>query len=325
MQTTHHNAASSSSSSQGDQKQKLLILGLGRVGLDVAKTAIAHNVEAASSSPSSSSSVFEVVGTVRRVLEEDEKNNKCKDGIDRLPFDPISIQKQLSLPNSDTSPVTCVLFTIPLQREADPIMKSILNQVKEWWTRTDNDNNTKILGFLSTTGVYGDHNGSAVTEDSPLLCQTESNADLYRQLEEDWIRIANSTIGYDDRRLLYIFCCAGIYDSCRSALHTVYQQGYNPPSTSDTNSSHLKKNNISLTNRIHSLDIACAVVAAFFTKKSKNKSDVDSTYYRIYNLADNKPEARPIVLSYAKELLTGIGCDLPQPSAEINPSRSSQT
>ena len=337
MQTTHH----SSASSLNNQKQKLLILGLGRVGLDVAKAAIAHhNVETSSSS--SSPSVLEVVGTVRRPLDEEEKKNKYnEDGIDRISFDPVSIQKHLSPPpDSDVTPVTHILFTIPLQRKEDPIQENILDQVQKWWTtRTDDDNDdnnnsNKILGFLSTTGVYGDHNGAVVTEDSPLLCQPESNANLYRQLEEDWINVAKNSTNTGDhdncRRFLYIFRCAGIYDSSRSALHTVYQQGYNPPpSISDTNSSSStqKKKNISLTNRIHSLDIARAVNAAFFSRNTKH--DIDSTpCYRIYNLADNKPEARSVVLSYAKELLIGIGCDLPQPSSTestTNPSRSSQT
>ena len=66
------------------------------------------------------------------------------------------------------------------------------------------------------------------------------------------------------------------------------------------------------TNRIHTVDLARGVLAGMFQqncneneKRNGSMSNSIATN-RIYNLADNLPEARPIVLSFARELLSSI-------------------
>jgi len=237
------------------------------------------------------------------------------------------------------------------------------------------------MGFVSTTGVYGNHDGKNVTEASPLLYtpSTSSNANLYRCWEERWLSSFTSlddgptttsatpppsdenpkhdtpTIERMTTRMRrakrkntgpFIFRCAGIYDSSRSALHTVYKQQQEETSTTATRTrtvppmtktktttprivagqpnNPIQSNTIvssTKTNRIHSYDIARAIVASMrnadhFDSRTDDDDDDDEEGdnnnniqmgERIYNLADNDPAPRSVVLEYATELLHSIG------------------
>jgi len=319
---------------------KLLIVGLGRVGLQVADLAISSKnpvkVE------ETHENIIQVVGTVRQSLFHEDKINE-DDKLIRIPFDPIVVRKHLfgygddnddNVDNDGCSiPVSHVLFTIPLSREIDPIMEAVLDEIREWWKPLSSDddddddanreiNRPKMFGILSTTGVYGNHNGNIVNEDSSLLCEENSNAELYRRFENDWITLSgennedkdkedNDGDNADSMNRLCIFRCAGIYDSSRSALHTTFRQGvgYGVTANSrsiedDDNVAALPRSTLSKsttgnkTNRIHCVDLARGVLAGMMSDSLPSN--------RIYNLADNQPESRSIVLSYAHELLSSI-------------------
>ena len=243
----------------------MVVVGLGRVGLECAKLALPH--------------FDDVVGTVRR-RDNDSITETTNDGIRR-----VRIQDVLSY-LSDSSHV---LITVPLSREADSVLERV-------WQRIE-DSKPMWLGIVSTTGVYGNHDGAWVTEESPLLCTPDSNADLYRQFEEKWIAKHSNPC---------IFRCAGIYDSTRSALHTVYKQGYHPPPPSSSSSSSSSSASASstpasngggsITNRIHTFDIARAIVASITSVVPRTEEP------HIYNLADNLPAPRSEVLAYAANL-----------------------
>ena len=195
------------------------------------------------------------------------------------------------------------------------------------------------IGLLSTTGVYGNHDGAWVTEDSSLLCSDGSNAALYRDYEYDWKQwieratatttttassneislISNATSStYPLQRQLCIFRCSGIYDSSRSALHTVYKNGLSlermPDSCNETGSSHKSRD---ITNRIHATDIALAVVSSMLQHENRPAYWKESYLYRIYNLADDLPESRKVVLAYAATLLKSIGIPVATKIADI--------
>ncbi len=72
--------------------------------------------------------------------------------------------------------------------------------------------------FLSSTGVYGDHQGGWVTESSPLKPAT-AKAVARQRAEESWSEI-NKQIG-----CVHIFRLAGIYGPGRSALDMIDQAG----------------------------------------------------------------------------------------------------
>ncbi len=72
--------------------------------------------------------------------------------------------------------------------------------------------------FLSSTGIYGDHQGGWVTESSPLKPAT-AKAVARQRAEESWGEI-NKQIG-----CVHIFRLAGIYGPGRSALDIIDQVG----------------------------------------------------------------------------------------------------
>ena len=289
--------SSPSSPFENCNEDKLLILGLGRVGWAVSFLALDDYV-------------WEIYGTVKESSLRKGTDEGGHDRIIQVPFNPTTVRKHLFGGEEDGYPIDPsyrVLFTIPLSREADPVMAEVLKELRAWWesdidgtTKESNDIcQPKTLGIISTTGVYGNHDGKVVNESSELLCEENSNAELYRQFEDDWISLSD---GHAHNRLR-IFRCAGIYDESRSALHTVYKNlesgkltdpipkyTSSPPTTG------------SKTNRIHSFDLARAVVAGMFDDDIK-------AAVRIYNLADDLPEYRSVVLSYAQELLASLGID----------------
>jgi nucleoside-diphosphate-sugar epimerase len=311
---------SSLSTTSLSPNNRLLILGLGRVGLEVAEMAI-----------NAQGYFDEVIGTVRTGGESiDVDRDDASKFIRRISFDPATISSVLFSEGSSTgsSGMSHVLFTIPLSSDPDPNMQSVLDLVQNWFnsstvTPTSETshppNPRRWLGLLSTTGVYGNHDGGWVTEESPLLCDENSNAFLYKQLEEDWIQLSlecqkrqQDQVAKENNNSpqgrLCIFRCAGIYDSSRSALHTVYKQGYHPSArSSSTDVSNNDSGTVSKTNRIHSSDLARAVVQSMLMLQ-----DVPlSPPYRIYNLADDLPETRSVVLDFASNLLLqeGLICD----------------
>ena len=322
-------------------KHKLLIIGLGRVGLQVADLAIEkENIQ--------------VFGTVRQSslregCGEIDNGNHGSNGntVVRVPFDPVAVRENLFGCKDDQVAASHVLFSIPLSREDDPIMEAVLNELKKWWkiheeedvdgTTKNSSDSSKVIGILSTTGVYGNHDGQAVTENSKLLCTDNSNAELYRQFEDDWISLSVGNVkkgdgivrNCDDNRCdrrLSIFRCAGIYDSSRSALHTVYKNletGKLIDPIQKLSSSVPTTGN--KTNRIHSIDLARGVLSGMFHNENREDSNVESSVVRIYNLADNLPEVRSVVLSYAQELLASIGVDQSTFRADKVPTELAET
>ncbi len=301
------NSSPSSPLERSSSENKLLILGLGRVGLQVADLALDKNFA-------------QVFGTVKEssLRKGAEERDLGSNRIVQIPFDPDSVRKNLfgyEDGGHSVGAASHVLFTIPLSREADPIMAAVLEELRAWWESEKSDidyamkefsgsHQSKTLGILSTTGVYGNHEGKVVNENSELLCEENSNAELYRQFEEDWISLSVNQTTSNNR--LRIFRCAGIYDSSRSALHTLYKNlesgkltnpvpkfSSSPPTTG------------SKTNRVHSIDLARGVLASLFHEDIK----VENSAVRIYNLADNLPEFRSIVLSHAQELFASVGID----------------
>jgi hypothetical protein len=280
---------------------KLLILGLGRVGLECAKLAVPH--------------LDQVVGTVRR-LPVPSSNDNDDDGIERIPFELSSIRPHLA-------EASHVLMSIPLPKQRDETLERVLQELQEH--SSSRNSPTAVLqwvGIVSTTGVYGNHDGAWVTEDSELLCPPESNAHLYRGLEEDQQNDVAGD-GSSSSCAVSVFRCSGIYDATRSALHTVYkrkQKGLpqeairaSDASTTTTTAS------TSITNRVHSQDIARAIVSCM----TRNKNDADNDDNpsplgrgRIYNLADDLPAPREEVMRHAADLLEAVGVSLvPPPEA----------
>jgi nucleoside-diphosphate-sugar epimerase len=149
------------------------------------------------------------------------------------------------------------------------------------------------LGYLSTTGVYGDRQGGWVDEDSDL---TPTGIRGKRRLaaEHGWIDLASKT-GIPT----HLFRLAGIYGPGRSALDTVWQgraQRVVKPGQ--------------VFSRIHVEDIATVLAASIAHPEPLG----------IYNVCDDDPAPPAEVIAYACDLL-GVEPppEVPFEDAELSP------
>jgi nucleoside-diphosphate-sugar epimerase len=146
------------------------------------------------------------------------------------------------------------------------------------------------LGVVSTTGVYGNHNGEWVTEGSE--CKGNEN---YLDHETAWAdRFRHGP--------LTIFRCAGIYGPQASALHTVFRNGIN------NNEEDLEGYP---TSRIHLDDIVSAITASMMMIVKVDDDQGCYSRHSCYNLSDDEPAPRSTVLLYASQLLESIGVSIP--------------
>lgn len=151
----------------------------------------------------------------------------------------------------------------------------------------------KWLGYLSTTGVYGDHAGGWVDENSALTPSTRRG---HRRVEAEaaWTELANRA-GLP----LHIFRIAGIYGPGRGPFAKV---------RSGTARRIIKPGQVF--SRIHVDDIA-AVLAASIANPNPGA---------IYNLCDDDPAPPEDVIAYAAELL---GMPLP-PAVDFDTAEMSE-
>jgi nucleoside-diphosphate-sugar epimerase len=131
------------------------------------------------------------------------------------------------------------------------------------------------LGYLSTTGVYGDAGGAWVDEASPLAPAHERGARRVAA-ESQW-----ATLGEETGAATVIFRLPGIYGPGRSAFDALR----------DGTAKRLVKPG-QVFSRIHVDDIAGAVAAS-----------LDRTAGTVLNIADDEPAPPQDVVTYAAELL----------------------
>jgi len=139
----------------------------------------------------------------------------------------------------------------------------------------------KWVGYLSTTGVYGDHQGGWVDEDTSLT-PTTRRGEWRKAAEEAWQDLASNC-----DLPLHIFRLAGIYGPGRGPFAKV---------RAGTARRIIKKNQVF--SRIHVEDIAQVLIA------SLHKPDPG----RIYNVCDDEAAPPQDVLTEAARML---GMDLP--------------
>lgn len=143
---------------------------------------------------------------------------------------------------------------------------------------------SRWLGYLSTTGVYGDHDGGWVDEDTPCTPSTRRGRERVTA-EEEW-----RSISTDFDLPLHIFRLAGIYGPGRGPFAKL---------RAGTARRIVKPGQIF--SRIHVEDIAQILMASIRNPHPE----------AIYNLCDDDPAPPEVIIAYAAQLL-----DLPQPPAE---------
>jgi len=171
--------------------------------------------------------------------------------------------------------VTHILSCIPPDKNGkDPVLRSLKNKLKslslEW------------VGYLSTTGVYGDTKGDWVSEsDQPNPFQERSHKRL--NCEKEWI---------ESDLPVQIFRLPGIYGPGRSTFEAIINKKIRVIS---------KKNQVF--SRIHVADITNAIIYLLQNKNSLK-------FHQIINIADNEPCSQLEVIQYCYDLL---GLKMPKP------------
>ena len=178
-------------------------------------------------------------------------------------------------PGTDLTPyiqkATHILTSVSPNSQGDPV----LNQYNEILSKNTFD----WVGYLSTTGVYGNHNGGWVDENSPLKPNT-TRGKLREEAELSWSKLNIN---------LHIFRLAGIYGPGRGPFSKV---------RNGTARRIIKEGQ--LFSRIHVDDIAQVLLASIRYPRQG----------AIYNVCDDNPAPPEDVISYAAELL-----DMPIPIA----------
>lgn len=153
--------------------------------------------------------------------------------------------------------------------------------------------NPEWVGYLSTTGVYGDHGGGWVDESTPLAPSTRRGA-LRVLAEEQWQK-ASQEGGWP----LHIFRLAGIYGPGRGPFEKV---------RSGKARRIIKPGQVF--SRIHVADIAQVLYASMNAPRSG----------AIYNLCDDEPAPPQDVIAHAATLL-GLPPppEVPFDAAEMTP------
>jgi nucleoside-diphosphate-sugar epimerase len=154
--------------------------------------------------------------------------------------------------------------------DGDPVLAALEDQIAQHGQHLD------WVGYLSTTGVYGDHAGDWVDETTPLSPSTK-RGEARVLAEAAWTKLADR-VGLP----LHIFRLAGIYGPGRGPFSKV---------RNGTARRIIKKNQ--LFSRIHVADIAQVLDASIRQPRPG----------AIYNLCDNDPAPPEDVIAYAAELL----------------------
>lgn len=204
---------------------------------------------------------FHVVGTSRN---QELLGLNSKHSYELINFTRMDIEKNLST-------ATHILVSTPPSAEfGDPVLANFVDLIKKYAPQS------QWLGYLSSTGVYGDHQGRWVDESSASL-SLGLQAKARLKAEQAWISLAQN-----HQLPLHVFRIAGIYGPKKNALTRIAQGKIQ---------TIYKENHFF--SRIHVADIAAVLVASI-----KNPKPIS-----IYNVADDEPAPSYKVDAYAAHLL----------------------
>ncbi len=175
----------------------------------------------------------------------------------------------LENPEKALQDVTHILHSVPTDQDGDPVYDRHGHDLSRL-------ESLQWFGYLSTTGVYGNHDGRWVdetTEVNPSLARTERRVRAERQ----WLALAK-----DHGLPAHIFRLAGIYGPGRNPLEKLRQ-----------GKAHRIHKPGQVFSRIHVEDISGVLQKTMETPHPGE----------IFNLCDDVPEEPHLVIDYAASLL----------------------
>ena len=175
------------------------------------------------------------------------------------------------LPEDAWQGVTHVLSSIPPGPRGDPVLPVLAKALRA------RKNRLRWIGYLSTVGVYGDHGGAWVDEETP--CRPVSERGKRRlAAERQWLAL------HERHGLpVHIFRLPGIYGPGRNPLRKAL----------DGARKALVVKQGQVFSRIHVDDLASALVASMKAPRPG----------RVYNVTDDEPAPPHEVALYAHALL----------------------
>lgn len=193
------------------------------------------------------------------------------EAIDVLGVQPVLLREDFSEPSvvEALGQASHLLSSVPPDEDGDPVLRTL-------GPRIEACRDLRWIGYLSTTGVYGDQGGGWVDEETPV---DPGNQRSQRRAiaETGWLRLS-----FDHGLPVQIFRLAGIYGPGRSQIDAL---------RSGRARRIVKPGQVF--SRIHVDDIASALIASM----------AEPAPGRVYNLADDEPASAAEVVSYAAGLL----------------------
>ena len=107
--------------------------------------------------------------------------------------------------------MTHLLITIPPVDGEDIVLKHHAEDIK-------NLKSLKWVGYLSTTGVYGDYSGQLVNEETPIHPLSIQSI-IRAKIERQWL-----SLWKDYNTPVHIFRLAGIYGPSRNIIEKLQRQ-----------------------------------------------------------------------------------------------------
>jgi len=220
---------------------------------------------------------FTIAGTCRTEAKADVLRAQ---GIDAFVYSPDQPLAPTALEGT-----THLLLSIPPDEKGDPVARTFASALQalplQW------------VGYLSTTGVYGDHGGEWIDELSPLAPST-ARGRLRLVAEKQWTALGLPA---------HIFRLAGIYGPARNQLVSLREGA----------ARRIVKPG-QVFSRIHVEDIA-RVLAASIARPNPGA---------VYNVCDNEPAPSQDIITYAAALL-GIDPppEIPFATADLSPMAKS--
>ncbi|HFB2048438.1 MAG TPA: Protein YeeZ [Hyphomicrobiaceae bacterium MAG_BT-2024] len=245
---------------------KVFFFGLGYSASFFARICIAHG--------------FKVFGTAR---SESKVSTLRTAGIEAFGFN--SNRPTICLDNT-IAQATHIVISIAPDKNGDPVLKHYAKQISE-------SKKISWIAYLSTIGVYGNHYGAWIDENTVVAPASERSVHRLNA-ENAWINLARSA-----GKSLQIFRLSGIYGPGRSAIDKI-----------NTGKARRLIKPGQVFNRIHVHDIATTLLAGI--KKPQCTG--------IFNVADDLPAPPQDVIAFAAQLLgKPIPDSIPFSDADLSP------
>lgn len=202
-----------------------------------------------------------ILGTTRKARHNPSERVRLLqfDGVDR---DPVLHEAVMQ--------AEAVLVSVPPDERGDPVLDAFSDLLAA-------NKNLRWLGYLSSVGVYGDHQGAWVDEHAPLYPHTDRSRRRV-EAEQAWL-----DLGQDTGVPVHLFRLAGIYGPGQNALVNL---------KNGTAKRILKEGQVF--NRIHVADIAAVLRASLHNPHPE----------AIYNVSDDEPAPPQDVVTYAAQTMS---------------------